>query len=374
MSRLWARGLLLAYLLVVLLCLSTFGVYYSEARRLVGANYTAMVTDLVRAQHDPDRLRLILESLLDRPDPLHLEQLRDLIWRIPLRIQGLDNHLRRSDLPPRDYRPFVKELADVEGRLSELEQVIDRVGRDSTLTQQEAHQLRELGLDIEESLAWSYSELNQLLHEASADQRHFMQRLTLTGAVLMWMLLVAIGGVLLMLWRLQVQSEAMQRLSLTDQLTGVGNRRRLLQEAEGAFARRERGDEPLALVLLDLDHFKRFNDTYGHPLGDEVLVRFSRLLQESVRRMDVVARMGGEEFAILMPHSDLDAAHRLANRLLEAVGQMPMPGAVATGELSVSIGIAEASEQDDFDRLYARADRRLYRAKELGRDRVEWVT
>lgn len=374
MSRLWARGLLLAYLLVVLLCLSTFGVYYSEARRLVGANYTAMVTDLVRAQHDPDRLRLILESLLDRPDPIHLDQLRDLIWRIPLRIQGLDNHLRRSDLPSRDYRPFVEELADVEDRLTGLEQLIDRVGRDNALTQQEAHLLRELGLDIEESLAWSYSELNQLLHQASADQRHFMQRLTLTGAVLMWMLLVAIGGVLLMLWRLQVQSEAMQRLSLTDQLTGVGNRRHLLLEAEGAFARRERGGEPLALVLLDLDHFKRFNDTYGHPQGDEVLVRFARLLQESVRRMDVVARMGGEEFAILMPHSDLGAAHRLADRLLEAVGQMLLPGAAATGELSVSIGIAEASEQDDFDRLYARADRRLYRAKELGRDRVEWAT
>ena len=322
-GRSW--GLLLGYLLMVGLCLAAFGFYLSEARRLVGANYTAMVTDLVRAQEDPDRLRLVLESLIDSPDRIHLTQLNELIWRIPLRIQGLRNHLLRSDLEPERYTPFLEELAYVESRLPALEQAIARVDTDSQLTPEEGRQLRGLGMELEEALAWSYSELNELLHQASADQRRFMGRLTLAVAVLLLMLLVAVGGVLLMLRRLHQQRETMRHLSLTDQLTGLNNRRRLLLEAGQAFVRSDRQESPLALLLLDLDHFKQVNDAYGHPLGDEVLVRFARLLEDSARRIDVVARMGGEEFAILMPDSDVVAARRLAERILQAVRDCQWP-------------------------------------------------
>lgn len=369
--RAQSRGVLLAYLLMVVVCLAAFGLYLAEARRLVGANYTAMVTDLVRAQEDPDRLRLVLESLIDSPDRIHLSQLDELTWRIPLRIQGLRNHLLRSDLEPERYTPFLEELEYVESRLPALEQAIARVGTDNQLTPEEGRQLRELGLELEEALAWSYSELNELLHQASADQRRFMGRLTLAVAVLLLMLLVAIGGVLLMLRRLHEQREAMRHLSLTDQLTGLNNRRRLLQEAEQAFVRGERQGATLALLLMDLDYFKRINDTYGHPLGDEVLVRFARLLQQCARRMDVVARMGGEEFAILMPDSDIAAARRLAERILQAVRDMPLPSPAHDAGLTLSIGIAEAQEGDDFERLYALADQHLYRAKSQGRDRMD---
>ncbi|MFP4137963.1 MAG: GGDEF domain-containing protein [Halomonas sp.] len=366
-----SRGLLLAYLLMVGICLGALGVYLSEARRLVGANYTAMVTDLVRAQEDPDRLRLLLDSLVDNPDPIHLSQLNDLLWRIPVRIKGLENHLLRSELEPESYTPFLEELEYVESRLPDLRQAIDEMDDGNDLTPEEGRELRELGLELEEALAWSYSELNELLHQASADQRRFMEHLTLAVAVLLLMLLVAISGVLLMVRRLHEQREAMRHLSLTDQLTGLNNRRRLLQEAAQAFARSERQGVPLALLLLDLDHFKYLNDAYGHPLGDEVLVRFARLLEACARRMDVVARIGGEEFAILMPDSDIDAARRLAERILQAVREMPLPAPADGDRLTASIGIAEARASGDFDRLYAEADRRLYRAKELGRDRVE---
>ncbi|MCE0732017.1 GGDEF domain-containing protein [Halomonas sp. G15] len=371
MRRASSRGLLVGYLVMVGVCLAAFGFYLTEARRLVGANYTAMVTDLVRAQEDPDRLRLVLDSLLDSPDRIHLGQLNELIWRIPLRIQGLRNHLLRSDLAPARYTPYLEELAYVESRLPTLEQAIARVGIDNELMPGEGRQLRELGMELEEALAWSYSELNELLHRASADQRRFMGRLTLAVAVLLLMLLVAIGGVLLMLRRLQDQRETMRHLSLTDQLTGLHNRRRLLQEAGQAFVRAERQGAPLGLLLLDLDHFKQINDAYGHPLGDEVLIRFARLLEACARRMDVVARMGGEEFAILMPDSDIAAARRLAERILQAVRDMPLPSPAHDARLTVSIGVAEAGEKDDFERLYAQADRRLYRAKAQGRDRAE---
>ncbi|MBS9404290.1 GGDEF domain-containing protein [Halomonas sp. TRM85114] len=371
MARRRPRGLLLSYLLMVAVCLVAFGLYLGEARRLVGANYTAMVTDLVRAQEDPDRLQLILDSLLDSPDRIHLSQLNELLWRIPLRIQGLRRHLVRSELEPEHYAPFLDELEYVESRLPELEQAIAHVGGDDDLTLQEGRRLRELGMDLEEALAWSYSELNEVLHQASADQRRLMQRLTLAVAVLLLMLLGAVGGVLLMLYRLYEQSDTMRRLSLTDQLTGLNNRRRLLQEAEQAFSRYERQGSHLTLLLLDLDHFKHINDTYGHPLGDEVLVHFASALRNCARSMEVIARMGGEEFAILMPDSDIAAARRLGERIQQAVRDMPLPEPANGDSLTVSIGCDEAKEGDDFEKLYARADRRLYRAKELGRDRLE---
>ncbi|WP_404297400.1 GGDEF domain-containing protein [Halomonas sp.] len=362
--------LLLTYLVIVSLCLIAFGVYLSEARRLIGANYTAMVTDVVRAQEDPERLRMILDSLLDSADSIHVEQLNDLLWRLPLRIQSIKTKLARSEIPPDQYQPLIEELDTINGRLPALEEATLNVNSDRVLTQAESVDLLNLGMDIEEGLAWSYSELNELLHRASADQRRLMEWLTLALAALLLMLVAAIGVVLLMLYRLNAQREMMRRQSRTDELTGLRNRRRLLEDAGHHFQRRDRHDSPISLLLLDLDHFKLINDDFGHPVGDQVLVAFANLLLECSRQTDSVARMGGEEFAILLPFSDGLAAQQLAQRILAAVREMPMPGPAQGRRLTVSIGVAEAESDDDFDGLYHRADRRLYRAKAQGRDRA----
>nr|WP_246389871.1 GGDEF domain-containing protein [Halomonas cerina] len=163
----------------------------------------------------------------------------------------------------------------------------------------------------------------------------------------------------------------MRHQSRVDALTGLANRRRLQEAAEEAFARRQRHPSPLGLILLDLDHFKTINDAYGHPVGDGVLASFAATLQHQVRRGDIVARMGGEEFAILMPESDLEAGRLLAERIRLATRAMRLSGQAAGHRLTVSIGVAEAWDDEGFDGLYRRADQGLYHAKARGRDRIE---
>ncbi len=166
-------------------------------------------------------------------------------------------------------------------------------------------------------------------------------------------------------------TERLRHLSQHDALTGVLNRRAFGQRLDAERARRQRQPAPLALLALDLDHFKAINDRWGHAAGDAVLVAAAGLLQREARSVDAVARMGGEEFALLLPGTDLDGAHRLAERVLSALRDMVI---VHDGEplrVTASIGAAESADTaEDAEELLKRADRALYLAKAGGRDRV----
>ena len=122
--------------------------------------------------------------------------------------------------------------------------------------------------------------------------------------------------------------------------------------------------------MLDLDHFKRVNDTFGHEIGDQVLVRVAGLLLDVVRRSDVVARTGGEEFVLLMPASDAEAAAHCCERALAAIRDFDWAGVAPGLRVTASAGIARSGEALGLDRVASLADRRLYDAKALGRDRV----
>lgn len=168
----------------------------------------------------------------------------------------------------------------------------------------------------------------------------------------------------------------LERESITDHLTGVYNRRfmdRRLREAAD-HARRHR--QPLAFLLLDLDHFKRINDTYGHAVGDLVLREFGARCLACVRSYDIVARYGGEELAVIAPTTDALEAGKLAERLRSHVAASPLvvetePGCRIPVRLTVSVGVAAArGEAADPDALIAAADAALYDAKRQGRNRV----
>jgi len=157
-------------------------------------------------------------------------------------------------------------------------------------------------------------------------------------------------------------------VSLTDALTGVGNRRRLEQALPLEFSRFERSGTCLSAIMADLDHFKRVNDTYGHEAGDIVLAAFGAMLRAQTRPTDIVTRFGGEEFVILMPHTNLEQALIAAERIraaLAAARFSPLPGAI-TG----SFGAAELARGEQADALLRRADLALYEAKQSGRNRV----
>jgi len=164
--------------------------------------------------------------------------------------------------------------------------------------------------------------------------------------------------------------EQLREQAITDGLTGLFNRRHFTEMAQKELARARRHRHPTALLILDIDHFKQVNDRYGHPVGDTVLRRLADLLRTQVRSEDTLARMGGEEFALLLPRSDLDAGQLLAERIRIAARENTQ--LLPHGErLTLSLGLVICSEgSKSLDPLYAAADAQLYRAKQAGRDQV----
>ncbi|MCC6470795.1 MAG: PleD family two-component system response regulator [Alphaproteobacteria bacterium] len=163
-------------------------------------------------------------------------------------------------------------------------------------------------------------------------------------------------------------------LALTDSLTGIYNRRYMATHLPSVMKQAADAAKPLALFMIDIDHFKRVNDTYGHPMGDEVLRAVARRIADAVRQIDTVARMGGEEFLVVMPDARADIAVRIAERLRQAVADDSVADPRAPGgkiAVTISIGVALANASDTGDTLIQRADQALYRAKQGGRNRVE---
>ncbi len=171
---------------------------------------------------------------------------------------------------------------------------------------------------------------------------------------------------------LQLRSLAeLRRLATTDPLTGLANRRAFLDRLEAEVARSRRYPQPLALVMVDVDHFKRVNDVHGHPAGDEVLRRIAGVLRSLARETDLVARYGGEEFALLLPNTDEAGARALAGRIRASVAAAGIPWEDRTLRVTASLGVsALEGEADAPEQLVSRADRALYVAKRTGRNRV----
>ena len=157
----------------------------------------------------------------------------------------------------------------------------------------------------------------------------------------------------------------LELLMMTDPLTGVGNRRQLMARLETETDRARRYQRDLSVLFIDLDHFKRVNDTLGHPVGDQVLVAVAGHLMAQVRGADSIGRIGGEEFVILLPDTQLEPARVAAERWLSAVATLSIPG--LTWPMTASAGVAQYQDGDTAETLLARCDRALYRAKADGR-------
>jgi diguanylate cyclase (GGDEF)-like protein len=163
----------------------------------------------------------------------------------------------------------------------------------------------------------------------------------------------------------------LEHLSRTDLLTGLHNRRHFEDELARAHSAAIRHDEPFAVVLLDIDHFKRVNDTYGHAVGDDVLREFARRLADELRLQDTACRWGGEEFVILLPRTDIIGAAEVAERVRTSIGAAVLSDEY-TIRVTVSGGCAEGPAAS-VDEVLREADQQLYRAKNAGRDQIHWT-
>jgi len=170
---------------------------------------------------------------------------------------------------------------------------------------------------------------------------------------------------------LRDQKEAAERAARTDSLTGVASRRAFSEAAEAEMQRALRYRTELSLLMMDLDHFKVVNDTHGHVTGDAVLVSFAQTVQQLVRKVDLVARLGGEEFVVLLPNITAEQATALAERIREAVHNSRLLVEGKPLQFSVSIGVAQFDRRElSLTGWLARADAALYQAKAQGRNRV----
>lgn len=167
--------------------------------------------------------------------------------------------------------------------------------------------------------------------------------------------------------------EQTHQMAITDELTGLYNRRQLFNLGAREVQRARRFNRPLSAVMMDLDDFKRINDTYGHAVGDEVLRQWAQRVAQSIRDIDVLGRYGGEEFALVLPETRLDAAVRLAERLRQLVSSRPFVTSAGPLRLTMSLGVAAWHPQlPSIQALFREADQALYLAKRSGKNRTAW--
>ena len=173
------------------------------------------------------------------------------------------------------------------------------------------------------------------------------------------------------LTRYKKMERQLANMALFDSLTGALSRAAYLQHAEKEFKRSKRYNRPLSTIMIDIDHFKKINDQYGHAAGDHVLQIFVEAIEEEIRGPDAIGRIGGEEFALLMPDTPLKSAAHLAERVRQRITKYPYIAGKMLIEVTASLGVAVMEEEDaNYKAMLQRADEALYTAKHSGRNRV----
>ena len=190
------------------------------------------------------------------------------------------------------------------------------------------------------------------------ESNHFVGRLIMLRDITTW----------------KMAQKELEKLAHIDDLTGTFNRRSFFEKANFEINRAMRHKHPLSVVMIDIDHFKVVNDRYGHPTGDQVLVKLSELCSKNIRDCDVFARFGGEEFALLMPETNMETAFEVSERLRLKIENSTIQVDKQRIQVTISLGISEFDgEADTLDKFLRRADQALYQAKQLGRNKtVVW--
>lgn len=167
--------------------------------------------------------------------------------------------------------------------------------------------------------------------------------------------------------QLELKNDELEKFAITDQLTGLNNRFKLDNALENELSRYARFQHPFGIILMDIDHFKDVNDSYGHATGDKILVCIASLLQFNIRKTDILGRWGGEEFLIICPEIDIEGMEKLAEKLRQVIESYDFPEAHS---VTMSFGVSSYRKGDELTHLFKRSDDALYQAKNNGRNRV----
>ena len=169
--------------------------------------------------------------------------------------------------------------------------------------------------------------------------------------------------------KLMAQSKMLEEMAYTDSLTQIYNRQKFLKLLQKERANQKRYNDNLSLIMFDIDHFKNINDTYGHDIGDKVLISLTKLIKKNLRITDIFARWGGEEFMILLPRTNIDNAYKKAQQLRKIVEEYEENG---LPKITISLGVTQIKKEDDEHSYYKRVDEALYKAKEKRNDVIKY--
>jgi diguanylate cyclase len=280
-------------------------------------------------------------------------ELQDFLRQLTEHLQDIDQHLAGAQSESRAARDSGRRLdAEVNAHVRHIESTVEGTREPGQLKQLvqarldaiRAHlsEYRRAEEQQQEALEARLEQLNSRIHTMESEGEQLRQRL-----------------------------KEKHEQAVRDPLTGLSNRlaydERIIQE----YARWKRYQQPLVLMVIDIDHFKRINDDYGHKAGDKALILIAEQLQKNLRESDFLARFGGEEFVVLMPETDLDAALVAANKLREAVAGCQFHYQGANVRITISAGLAQLREDDSSESLFQRADQAMYGAKSAGRNRCQ---
>ena len=165
----------------------------------------------------------------------------------------------------------------------------------------------------------------------------------------------------------EMRTEQLEKLATIDDLTQIFNRRKFFELARYEIIRNDRHQHPLTVIMLDIDHFKQVNDTFGHATGDEVIQVLARTVSNVIRTTDIFGRIGGEEFSLILPETARQPAEELAERIRQCVEDTEFPH---REKITISLGVAELNSDDNLSTVFNRADEALYKAKDSGRNKV----
>lgn len=291
----------------------------------------------------------------------HLQQAERFLDVKSMTIHALEIEKSRIELLALqgDYASAYQQLLSWQNRKQQLE---------AKQSSEQLHQLR-VKYDVEAQQAENalLQQKNAMQSQAFSAQRQ--QKLLLL--LLLVLSLAVLGLMLALVLKARKNKRHLELLADTDGLTGVYNRRKIMQLFQQQFEQAQRYDQSISVAILDLDWFKQINDQFGHQTGDEVLWRFAALCRQQLRKSDLIGRIGGEEFMVIFPCTDQQAATQLAGRLCQKTRELEQVMAVPGLMISVSIGIASHNQFISGAEFIAAADKALYQAKQAGRDQVK---
>lgn len=365
--------LVAAFLLSSSLLFFSVTLSLANVKAYLGAEPINFALQINRIGPETRDLVQAINTHMQNPEPSSRATVGRLLAQTMIRADVVGNHLLRAALPDADIRYLQSGIERYLMLLDDITALLDTL--DDPPSPEQRGLLDQHTLLFENQTAEVFSRGIYLAQAAMAEQKRDVERLGHTILAMAGLFLLTLSALVVTLYKLLVQRRILQTLATTDALTGLFNRREFDDRLESEWQRHLRNKKPLSMILCDIDHFKRYNDLYGHTTGDDCLRRIAAVLHGSVARGgDFAARYGGEEFVLVLPETLAHGALRVAEAVQQGVRSMATPHqGVAIGHVTVSLGITtEIPQVGRTPRdLIDSCDLALYLAKSNGRNRIE---